>query len=168
MCKYQRRPKYVKNGRNVYSSGGRDNLVNYLKGETSTYSAVWNGFATGVETALNAKLAAGQKLASETVKAYGAPTVEQFKGSYLGNYSTSGFDAKEVSQEEDFQNTGSSSATADGYVFKVGTGNYEYSAALGTSNKALYFQVPSPKRESEEQTVDTFGFFLARVIGWKH
>ena len=159
----------LKNGYNVYASGSRDNLINYLKGETSTYSTVWNGFATGVETALNAKLAVGQKLTTGTVKANGAPTVEQFKGSYLGNYPTSGFDAKEVSQGADYQNTGSSSAKADGYVYKVGTGNYDYYASLGNSNKALYFPETTYSQirdanANPAQTGDTYGYWLARFL----
>ena len=162
----------LKNGYNVYASGSRDNLINYLKGETSTYSTVWNGFATGVETALNAKLAVGQKLTTGTVKANGAPTVEQFKGSYLGNYPTSGFDAKEVSQGADYQNTGSSSANADGYVYKVGTGNYDYYASLGNSNKALYFPETTYSQirdanANPAQTGDTYGYWLARSFSWQ-
>ena len=144
-------------GYNVYASGSRDNLVNYLKGETSTYSTVWSGFATGVENALNAKLATGQKLATGTVKAYGAPTVEQFKESYLGNYPTSGFDANYVT----------SGYNAEGYVYKVGNGNYGYSASLGNSNKALYFPETTYSQirdanANPAQTGDTYGYWLAR------
>ena len=152
-------------GYNVYASGSRDNLVNYLKGETSTYSTVWNGFSTGVENALNAKLAEGQRLTTGTVKAYGAPTVEQFKGSYIENYPTSGFDAKYVEQGEDYQETGSSSAGAEGYVYKVGTGNYGYSAVLGNNNKVLYFPVISPTKEASSQSYDSWGYKLARLFG---
>ena len=161
----------AKNGYNVYvdtanySGKTRDNLIAYLSNESTSASGIWKGFAEGVENALNAKLATGQKLATGTVKAYGAPTVEQFKGSYLGNYPTSGFDAKEVNQGDDYQDTGSSSATADGYVFKVGTGNYGYSAYLENSNKALYFPVASTTKETNSQSKGTIGYWLARPFG---
>ena len=156
----------AKDGYNVYvdttnySGKTRDNLIAYLSNESTNTSGIWKGFAEGVENALNSKLAAGQKLTAGTVKAYGAPTVEQFKGSYLGNYPTSGFDANYTTSG--YNNT-------EGYVYKVGTGNYGYSASLGNSNKALYF--PETTSQIKDQNANpaqkgyAYGYWLERPFG---
>ena len=164
----------AKNGYNVYvdttnySGKTRDNLLAYLSNESTNTSGIWSGFAEGVETALNAKLAAGQKLTAGTVKAYGAPTVEQFQGSYDENHPGDEFRAKYVTDLEHTYKDDTNSTTkayAVGYVFKKKDVDWSTSVTLGNTNKGLYFPVTSTTKETSSQTNDTYGYLLARFFG---
>ena len=146
-------------GYNVYTSGSRDRLIAYLLGTVSSetnpvdFTGVWDGLAAGVEEALNERLRVfgEQALAKGTVKAYGAPTVEQFVGSYVGNNPTSGFDANYVTE----------GYNAEGYVYKVGTENYTDSyTILKKSGNDFYF--PYKRKETSSQKEDSIGWWLAR------
>ena len=83
-----------KTGYRVYASGNRDNLVNYLKGETETYSSTWNTINEAVKAAVKARLIAnGATEANATtavanITTKGAPTPEQWMSSYNENYRT--------------------------------------------------------------------------------
>ena len=83
-----------KSGYNVYASGNRDNLVNYLKGETEAYSSTWNTINEAVKVAVKEKLIengvteANANTAVANITTKGAPTPEQWMSSYNENYGT--------------------------------------------------------------------------------
>lgn len=83
-----------KNGYRVYSYANRSDLVNYLKGETATYSSTWNEINEAVKAAVKERLIAnGTTEANATIvvaniTTKGTPTPEQWMSSYNENYGT--------------------------------------------------------------------------------
>ena len=81
-------------GYNVYASEIRDNLLNYLKGETETYSTTWDTINDAIKVAVKERLIANGETdenattAVSNIVTKGTPTSEQWMSSYNENYIT--------------------------------------------------------------------------------
>ena len=142
----------IPSGENIEISGyrvygkpgpGRDTLINYLKNTTT-----WREIAKGVENALKAK-----NVTVTGVTATGGPTVEQFQQSYDTMYASEGFKVKYVT-------SGTETASADGYVYKVGTADWATSKDLSLGSKNNMYQLTTA-------TTDAYGYWLARPFGYQ-
>ncbi|MBR2289771.1 MAG: hypothetical protein IJ867_04025 [Clostridia bacterium] len=161
-------------GYNVWSEENKWRLVGYLRGSASEvkgeettsvdFTGTWDGFAEGVRTALKDNLEI--ELAAGTVTATGAPTLEQFAGSYQTNHPEDEFAVAYRSIgdyiDPDFELGGT--VADEGYVYtKGGVGyGFRYGVSLNNSNKPLFFPETANKKETDAQSGPTYGYWLAR------
>ena len=137
----------TKDGYKIYSSTNRTALIDYLKNTTT-----WSGMALGVTNALSAK-----GVTVTGVTAIGGPTVELFQQSYDAMYASEGFKVKSVTSGTAYQDSGTNTASADGYVYKIGTADWDTAKNLSLGSKNNMYL-------STIAETDASGYWLARTF----
>ena len=179
-------------GYSVYASGNRDNLVNYLKGETEAYSSTWNTINEAVKAAVKAKLKengateANANTAVANITTKGAPTPELWMSSYNENYGTKlGAESFPAGKEYYNSTSGSSVGTSKdttsvaGYLYTRDNTEaneqkkwelnlvYDYMNQQvgypGAGNKNMYY--PHTLNFNDTSSSSVNGYWLARCFG---
>lgn len=133
----------VSDGYSVYSTSGSETLINYLKNAT-----IWNGFATGVTNALNAK---GVTVSGLTVT--GGPMVEMFQASYDTQHPDVGFKVSD--------NQSVTGASVKGYYYWTTAENSWKDYVLIENSNLLYF--PEVMNVTDNGVL-TVGYWAIRIF----
>ena len=174
----------------VKALSNREDLINYLKGETATYISTWDTINDGVKTAVKARLIANgaseenATTAVSGVATKGAPTLEQWMSSYNENYGTKLGAQNFASTGQTYYNstsvtsvgTSTTTTSATGYLYTrdntesqikwetfLPEGYMNQQAGYpGSGNSNMYYPHTS---EVSASSTTTNGYWLARSFG---